>query len=284
MKSEPRRTQRSSQRARRSFRKDSFVSFVVKVLLVSVLVFGLVGCGPQDRCNDPFSNAPTAQVLFVGNSYTYVNDLPGTFARLACSSGRKVHAGMSAQGGWRLVDHAGSEATLNMIAGQKWDVVVLQEQSEIPAVADLRLSFMNPGAHTLIAKIRAAGAQPVLFLTWAHRDGLLVTGREGAGQLDFMGMQAQLTIGYTGVSMKENVPIVPVGKAWAAARAQKNPPDLWASDGSHPNLEGTYLAACVFYAFLFQQSPEGLEYWGGIAESDAHAMQTLAAKVVMGGK
>jgi hypothetical protein len=56
---------------------------------------------------------------------------------------------------------------------------------------------------------------------------------------------------------------------------------LWQSDGSHPNEAGTYLAACVFYATLFQQSPEGLSFRGSLAQDTAQTLQSLAAETLM---
>ena len=51
-------------------------------------------------------------------------------------------------------------------------------------------------------------------------------------------------------------PVAPVGYAWLTAWLQNPQLDLWQADGSHPTEQGTYLAACVFYAVLFRQSPE----------------------------
>jgi hypothetical protein len=111
-------------------------------------------------------------VLFIGNSYTYVNDLPGTFAVLAKAGGHPIHTGMVAPGGWTLAEHLNSPQALSALQSSKWDFVVLQEQSEIPAMETARWRDMYPAARALVEKIRQTGAQPVFFLTWAHRDGL----------------------------------------------------------------------------------------------------------------
>jgi hypothetical protein len=57
--------------------------------------------------------------------------------------------------------------------------------------------------------------------------------------------------------------------------------DLWQEDGSHPNEKGTYLAACVFYATLYRQSPEGLGYTGSLSEDEALLLQKTAADTVL---
>ncbi len=250
---------------------------VTRWLLLCLIVLALLtGCAPQARCSQ--SPANTLRVLFIGNSYTQVNDLPATFARLACAGGHNVETAMAAEGGWTLADHAASSRTLELLAGQKWDVVVLQEQSEIPAVPTARAQVMFPAARQLVAKISAVGAKPLFFMTWGHRDGL-----PAYGSPDYSDMQARLYAGYMSVAGDLHAPVAPVGYAWQKAVLQYRL-DLWQADGSHPSEAGTYLAACVFYAAIFQQSPQGLAYQAGISPGTAQILQALAADTVLKGK
>jgi len=76
--------------------------------------------------------ADTTRVLFVGNSYTYVNDLPGIFKGLSNSLGRSVYTDMSAPGGYSLEQHLTNTETLLKISAGNWNYVVLQEQSQMP--------------------------------------------------------------------------------------------------------------------------------------------------------
>jgi hypothetical protein len=48
-----------------------------------------------------------------------------------------------------------------------------------------------------------------------------------------------------------------VGFAWLQVRRQYPQQNPWQADGSHPSLQGIYLAACVFYSVIFKQSPGG---------------------------
>jgi hypothetical protein len=241
-----------------------------------VILLLACACSPADRCNWPPNNAPTQHILFIGNSYTFVNDLPGTFGRLACSGGHKVETAMSAEGGWKLADHAASSKTLDLIKQQKWDWVILQEQSEIPAVNDWRLQYMYPAARQLVAKIKDNGSKPMFLLTWGHRDGLPENGMS-----TYHDMQTQLAIGYTSMALELRVPISPVGTAWEKNLSKPDPLSLWMDDGSHPNEGGTYLAAAVLYASIFGQSPDSLLYYGGVSQASAHRLQGLAADTVL---
>ena len=73
-------------------------------------------------------------VLFIGNSYVYVNDLPNTFRQLAQSLGDEVTVASSAPGGYTLLQHASYAPTQTAITAQQWDFVVMQEQSQLGAL------------------------------------------------------------------------------------------------------------------------------------------------------
>ncbi len=245
------------------------------VILAEACLAGLWLLRNQANCGPGPSGAVT-HVLFIGNSYTYVNDLPSVFTRLACAGGRKVQTATLATGGWTLANHLASPQTSSTLQQQKWDFVVLQEQSQTPATDYGRTEVMYPAARALVSQIRAQGAQPLFFLTWGHQNGW-----PEAGLPDYATMQAQLSVGYLGIARELNAPVVPVGAAWQAAQGQKPPLALWQSDGSHPSEAGTYLAACVFYAAVFRQSPEGLAYLGGQPPAAARTLQALAANAVL---
>lgn len=208
------------------------------------------------------------RVLFLGNSFTYVNDLPSTFAQLAQSAGRPVQVAMVANGGETLAQHAASSDDLNEISSQAWTYVVLQEQSETPATAVGRDDYTYPAASALASRAEAAGAVPLLFMTWAHRDGL-----PDSGLPSYEAMQQQIDAAYLVIADELNVPVAPVGFTWYMVRHDHPDIDLWQDDGSHPSVAGTYLAACVFYASIFRQSPVGLSFRGGVPDEQARALQ-----------
>jgi hypothetical protein len=216
------------------------------------------------------------RVLFLGNSYTYGNDLPDRFAELAKSGGHKVEVGMVAEGGWRLADHVQSTETLDRLKSKNWTFVILQEQSQIPAFEPLRTREMYPAARALVAEIRELGAAPIFFLTWAQRDGW-----PKYRMNDYESMQLEIQKGYQEIAQELDVPVAPVGMAWLTAIQQYPELNLWREDGSHPRKQGTYLAACVFYATIFHESPVGLDYRAGLLDETAERLQRVAAKTVL---
>lgn len=215
-------------------------------------------------------------VFFIGNSYTNTNDLPEMFAALARSAGCMLEVGASAPSGWTLSDHARAKRTLSSLAKQKWDFVILQEQSVIPSVAPERNRMMYPAARSLCRKIRDRGADAIFFMTWGRRDGL-----PSLGTRDFLDMQVKLYYAYLSIARELNAELAPVGIAWEREVQQDSTPDLWQTDGTHPSEKGTYLTACVFYAVIYQQSPEGLTYTDGLSLETARHLQKIAAETVL---
>jgi hypothetical protein len=92
-----------------------------------------------------------------------------------------------------------------------------------------------------------------LFITWAHRDGWVENNFPS-----YESMQSAIDKGYLNLGQELKVQMSPVGPAWLATWKQDPQLNLWQEDGSHPNEKGTYLAACVFYAVIYHESPERL--------------------------
>lgn len=249
-----------------------FLIFIIGLVFLSFSAYFFF----DTACLDGFGNESCQRVLFIGNSYTYVNDLPDMFKKLAKAGGHRVDAAMIAEGGWTLSDHLKSSRTPEKIRSQKWDYVVLQEQSQIPASPEARVSEMFPSAHTLIQQIKTNGAQPIFFLTWAHRDGWSEVGLNG-----YNAMQIGLDQGYLEIARESNTPIAPVGEAWVQVIQEYPQLSLWQPDGSHPTEKGTYLAACVFYSVIFHQSPLGLAYTAGLSNDEAITLQKIAGQIVL---
>ena len=138
---------------------------------VAVVAIGLLTLKMSAGCAAEEGAPACTRVLFIGNSYTTVNDLPGVFASLARSGGHRVETKSAAVDGWTLANHADSSATATALTASSWDIVVLQEQSQIPAIEEFRQTQMYPAARRLISSIRNRGARPLLYLTWGRRDG-----------------------------------------------------------------------------------------------------------------
>ena len=212
------------------------------------------------------------RVLFVGNSLTFENDLPKLVHRLG---GRRtpIFAGSYTAPGWQLRQFARNGGLERLLHDVRWDVVVLQEQSQVPSfAAGDRAREFTPAVERLADEARRAGAQPLLFLTWAHRTG---DRRNVAGDT-YTAMQERVATGYADAARAAHGAVAPGGLAWAHALTQRPRLDRWAGDGTHPSRAGSYLAACVFYSVLTRRSPVGNPFVDGLPPALARFLQRLS--------
>jgi len=130
----------------------------LEVLLAASVSLFLVGCNGGEPSVEP---GEPLRILFVGNSYTFSNDMPEMFAELMRANGRNVEVASSARGGWTLAHHAASEQTLGMLTSKDWDYVILQEQSVIPCIPSRREDIMYPAVRVLHEAVQHAGAETI---------------------------------------------------------------------------------------------------------------------------
>jgi hypothetical protein len=133
-----------------------------------------------------------------------------------------------------------------------------------------------PAIRLLYDKVSEKGAALILFMTWGPRDGL-----PDAGYKNYDETQAQICTGYMDIANELDVIVAPVGIAWKNAIKKDPQLNLWNLDGIHPSREGSYLSACVFYATIFMQSPEGLTYGADLPKEIAEFLQIAAAETVL---
>ncbi|HEV8484178.1 MAG TPA: hypothetical protein VGV87_11595 [Blastocatellia bacterium] len=199
------------------------------------------------RLEEPASH--TLRVLFIGNSYTYVNNLPSLVTALAESAHESLETEMIVAPGATLKKHWEDGKAVEAMKRSRWDYVILQEQSTLGLVSQGGPPINNPKtfheyARLFNSEIKSAGARTIFFLTWA-RQNLPET-------------QAVLNSAYFTIAKELNAIVTPVGIAWQTA-LKKNPGvALHQKDLSHPTPAGSYLAACVLYSTLYGQSAAGL--------------------------
>jgi hypothetical protein len=222
----------------------------------------------------------TYKILFVGNSYTYFNNMPAQyFGEIMKAAGYKVKVISVTKGGWTLSNSANPGDELgsrvdSMLTNQGFDFVVLQEQSMTPAV--------NTGAFynavgRLDKKIRECGATPILYATWGRR--------KGSGDLTDYGltdetMTWKLAAAYEHMGQTHDIPVAHVGLAfWDVLQNQKgitlHDPDL-----SHPSPEGSYLAALTIFARITGIDPTTVDYEGGVGSNIEPILKEAARKAV----
>jgi hypothetical protein len=225
-----------------------------------VVTLGVLACcwaspaGFAGANDAPAKTSPTPRVwnvLIIGNSYTYFNNLPKMFEQVALADQppRLVRCEMIVKGGATLQQHWDEGKAAQAIRKGGWDFVILQEQSTLgvtylvegqPRIEDA--SYYFAAARRFDDVIRKSGARTVVFAFWA---------RENARNDD----RDALAYDHFKLGKDLGAIVAPVGLVWQAARKQKANPSLYHDDHSHPKPEGSYLAACALYAACFGAVP-----------------------------
>jgi hypothetical protein len=218
------------------------------------------------------------RVLFVGNSLTASNWMPELVRELAAEAagGQPIFAVQYAAGNWTLRQASQDAELAALLREVRWDVVVLQENSRIASYPPGWARDMYPFARALDRQIIRAGARTVLFMTWGFRDGAPIADH---GE-NFDAMQARIAAGYLELAAQLSTVTAPVGIAWVEAQRRRPGLDLWADDGRHPSLAGSYLAAAVFYAVLSGRDPSTSGFTAALPREEARFLRTVASEVV----
>ncbi|MDR1381067.1 MAG: succinylglutamate desuccinylase/aspartoacylase family protein [Tannerella sp.] len=223
----------------------------------------------------------TIRILFIGNSYTFFNDMPVMVRKLAEDDGQKVEFDMIAPGGWTLKRHLGNDTLIRTIKKGGWDYIVVQEQSRAPALDSVEFD-VYPAARAIdsLRAICNPAARLIFYMTWGRKDGDKTACPTFPELCTYKGMQKRLTDSYLEMTYRNNAWCAPVGIAWQRIRNGRGDIELYDSDGSHPSLHGSYLAANVIYAVIAQKTYRSA-YLAGIDAPEALYIQQTAQETVL---
>lgn len=218
------------------------------------------------------------KVLFIGNSYTYVNDLPKMVSDAARSVDVQIEVASNVRGSSYLSERLDeSKEMYSKLAEEygksEFDVVVLQEQSFFP-VKD-KAAFLSSvlGLRNYFSK----GERFVFYQTWAYKDG---SEKMHEYEIGYDAMWNGLRDAYCEAAELTGGVVCPVGDGFALVRKEHPTLDLYHEDGSHPALIGTYLAACLFCCVLTGKSPLMIATPEGIDESEAEIVRSIADSIL----
>lgn len=227
------------------------------------------------------------RILFIGNSYTGVNKLPDVFLEVVKSAGRPAPVVKSSTpGGRTLKQHLAIPGSMKLIEEGGWDVVVLQGQSQEPAVAEVdelvRKEFVESAAE-LCRRVRAKSPKAKIYFyeTWArHADSWKAPKKGPDVGANPKEMQARLRKWYGVVAKDNGATVVPCGDAWELNYASASPLRLHTTDNSHPEFAGTYLNAVIFFGKICDVKAPSPKWTGKLDEAQAKLMQGYAAEVL----
>ncbi len=232
----------------------------------------------------PPAVAQTSRVLFIGNSYTDVNNLPEMTRQLALSLGETLVVSSSTPGGVTFQGHTTNTTTQNLIDQGGWDYVVLQEQSQLPSFPPGQVaSDCYPYATILVDDIRTHSlcAETVFYMTWGRENGDAQNCASWPPVCTYEGMQERLRISYLQMAQDNSAECAPAGMAWKRVREEFPAINLYSSDGSHPSVAGSYLVACTMYSTFFRRTTVGASFTSTLDAATAATLQQVASSVVL---
>ena len=238
--------------------------------LLTLLFLGIGSTKAQD----------STSILFIGNSYTYFNNMPSIVADIAASFGNHVDYASQTPGGMTFAGHAGNSNTYSAMNSTDWDYVVLQAQSQEPSFPYGQVNKQTlPFAMQLADSAQAIStcSQAMFFMTWGRENG----DPQWDSINTFDKMNARLRLAYLRFADSSNASVAPVGVAWKYVRDNHPEINLYTGDGSHPSYAGSYLAACTFYASVFHSSPVGTSFNGNLSANEALLLQQAASLSVL---
>lgn len=224
------------------------IKYLATILL---LLITTLSCSKVVKTTQP-SETDTTRILFIGNSYSYFNSVSELVKRMAEDKfpTKKIETKMISQGGMTLKQLWLKGEAWDEIKKEKWDYVVLQEQSTLGngEIIDSKRHFYKPDiffeyARKFDSEIKKSGAKTVFYMTWSKKDN--------------PEQQIYLTYAYMKIAKELNSLIAPVGLVWDKNR-NNSAFDLYYGDGAHPSVYGSYLAATTLFSIIFNTNPVGV--------------------------
>ena len=209
----------------------------------------------------------SVRVLFIGNSYTYGNDLPELVAQLMVAKGIRFGYESVTAGGATLQKQWEEGKAVAAIRRKSWDFIILQEQSTRP-ISNRDAFFQY--ARLLDTEIRKTNAKTLFYATWAAKKS--------------SDEQPKLTEAYQMIGKELGGLVAPVGEVWKLALSDSL--SLHSTDGRHPNMAGSYLAGCILYRVITKDKAVGLPTQivrngnsaGALPKTLADSLQKIADK------
>jgi hypothetical protein len=223
--------------------------------------------------------AEVKAMLWVGNSFFYYNNsMHGHVGQLLTAAGGKGYRGVSATisgsginwhdvaahfkpGGVASYSFVGDNEVRFNTFEKPFDAVMMMDCSQCPIHPQLQAVFREY-ARKHSDTVRANGAEPVFFMSWAYQDKPEMT--------------QQLADAYVGAGKALNALVVPAGLSFAESVRRRPDLNLYVADKRHPSLAGTYLAACTVMASVYKQNPIGNRYTAGLPADVATHLQAVA--------
>lgn len=240
------------------------------------------GISLQHTTKNKIDNPVKVRVLFIGNSYTFFYDMPEMIVKIADSAPIKSE-GLLIQaitkGGATLKQHWNENIAPSLVKSQKWDYIVLQEQSIWAMFPERRLETKQY-AKNFADLASLNNATPVIYQTWPRKEfsGWYQQPQYADNLKNYTHMQDTIKIQTEAVANFADTKIVPVSDYWGLTKNQETNIELYDPDGSHPSVQGSYLTALIFYRYFLGQDPQKTTYIPpGVSKKEAEKLRKIVS-------
>ncbi len=273
---------------------------IISILLLSAIILSFGACGengdkPAVTTAEPADVTESSarkdgeildpeneySILFIGNSYTYYNDMPEViFKEITEAAGYTFSVKSITKGGWDLERYGSAEDEMGAVVdaelkNTKYDFVVIQDHSHSPARDHEKF---YSGFRAVLAKVRENGASPLLYGTWGWHEEHSFLEENG---LTTESMTWKMAAAYEAISEETGVPVAHAGLAFRDVHTNNSDRiDVYANDLYHPSYSGSYLAAMTIFAKLTGVDPTTVDYQGERAKPIADVLKEAARKAV----
>lgn len=230
------------------------------------------------------------KILWIGNSYTMYNDLPGMVSKIAAEQGVKLVPTRFLKGGEHLSGHYANPLLIEALNKGGWDYVVIQEYSTGPAQSTREVIADTYHYAHLLDSLALAGspsAHVIFYMTWGHKKTNTHNSqmRDPAYPLDenYTDFQNHLRLSYLEMTYENHAWCAPVGMAWQTVRQEHPEIELYVKDNYHPSLAGSYLAAHCFVTTILQRRYKSHTRFN-LPPLHANILQQTAQKTVLNNK
>lgn len=242
----------------------TFTGFPMRHRFLAAVALAAIACAVAPI--DPVASPPAGplRLLFLGNSLTYVHDVPQLVVRMSAAAGRAPPTVvMRAAANLGLEDHWNDPATRALLASGNFDVVIMQQgPSTLPPS---RVDLLQWAA-VLSSEARRNAARPAIYGVWPPRGGDIDVG----------------ITNHADAARDNDALLFPVAAVWRATWAADPSMPLHGPDGFHQSAHGAWLAALVIAAVLHDLPPARFpNLFPGTISSAQEAVMTAAAASVI---
>lgn len=205
---------------------------------LTIVFFALLLTNSYSYCQKGINNNSSKEkinILFIGNSLTYTNNLPELVKKKAKLKGIKINIKMIAFPNYAIEDHWNDGQVQKLISSKKHDFVIIQQGP----------SSQNDGRKMLIeygkkydSLCKLNDVKLCYFMVWPS--------------LNHYRTFDDVIKNHTDAASINNSILLPVGKIWKDYIDSTNNDEYYGSDGFHPSLKGSQIAAKVIVEYLFQ--------------------------------